>query len=145
MVDITQEWFHMDSTQWSDIVGWSDFLQSKYNLLQSVLVECFTPKLYSFVFHLNRQEEESNKNDSVPLYLRTSTTNSQLSESEMDLLVNPFSTADGVGSDEEEDIPLWADGNQEELDEDLEGIIEGKTLQFEESVLRSLRKENLID
>lgn len=93
------------------------------------------------------KEEEANKNDSsVPLYLRTSTTNSQLSENEMDLLVNSFVTTDGVGSDDdEEDIPLWADGNQGELDEDLEDILEGKTLQFEESVLRSLRNENLID
>jgi len=64
----------------------------------------------------------------------------------MDLLVNSFVTTDGVGSDDdEEDIPLWADGNQGELDEDLEDILEGKTLQFEESVLRSLRNENLID
>lgn len=95
------------------------------------------------------QEKASNKNDSVPLYLRTSTvSNSLLSENELDLY-SSFMTAEPVGGDEDgdddKDIPLWADSNQSEQDEDLEDLLEGKTLQFEESVLRSLRSENLID
>ena len=95
------------------------------------------------------QGEESNKNDTVPLYLRTSTvSNSLVSDNELDMY-NSFLTAEHVESDEDgdddKDIPLWADGNQADHDEDLEDILEGKTLQFEESVLRSLRSENLID
>ena len=56
----------------------------------------------------------------------------------MDLLVNSFLTAEEVRSDEE-DVPLWAEGIQE-LDD-----LEGKTLQFEESVLRSIRNEDGVD
>ena len=88
---------------------------------------------------LCHQEEGIGKNDSVPLYLRTSNSNSQLSDDEMDLLVNSFLPAEEAHSDDE-DIPLWVDGNQE-LDDDLEG----KTLQFEESVLRTIRNEDAID
>ena len=82
------------------------------------------------------QDEESNKNDSVPLYLRTSNSNSQLSDDEMDLLVNSFLSADVIS--DEEDVPLWVDGTAE-VDEDFEG----KTLQFEEAVLRPIRNENM--
>ena len=84
------------------------------------------------------QDEEA-KNDTVPLYLRTSNSNSQMSDDEMDMLVNSFVKPEEADSDDG-DVPLWADVNLEANDD-----IEVKTLQFEESVLRSLRKENLIE
>lgn len=62
-----------------------------------------------------------------------------MSDDEMDLLVNSFVKPEEIDSDDG-DIPLWADVNLEP-NEDLEV----KTLQFEESVLRSLRKENVIE
>ena len=86
----------------------------------------------------NFQDEASGKNvDSVPLYLRTSNSNSQLSDDEMDLLVNSFLSAEEVARSDEEDVPLWAEGIQE-LDD-----LEGKTLQFEESVLRPIRNDDV--
>jgi hypothetical protein len=54
----------------------------------------------------------------------------------MDLLVNSFLSADVIS--DEEDVPLWVDGTAE-VDEDFEG----KTLQFEEAVLRPIRNENM--
>lgn len=57
----------------------------------------------------------------------------------MDLLVNSFVKPEELDSDDG-DMPLWADGNLEPNED-----IEVKTLQFEESVLRSLRKENVIE
>lgn len=62
-----------------------------------------------------------------------------MSDDEMDMLVNSFVKPEEVDSDDG-DIPLWADVNLEPNED-----IEVKTLQFEESVLRSLRKENLIE
>jgi hypothetical protein len=59
-----------------------------------------------------------------------------LSDDEMDLLVNSFLSADVIS--DEEDVPLWVDGTAE-VDEDFEG----KTLQFEEAVLRPIRNENM--
>ncbi|XP_046642833.1 probable helicase with zinc finger domain [Daphnia pulicaria] len=85
-------------------------------------------------------KEEETKNDTVPLYLRTSNSNSQMSDDEMDMLVNSFVKPEEVDSETDGEIPLWADVNLEPNED-----IEVKTLQFEESVLRSLRKENLIE
>lgn len=62
-----------------------------------------------------------------------------MSDDEMDLLVSSFIKPEEIDSDDG-DIPLWADVNLE-LNED----IEVKTLQFEESVLRTLRNENIIE
>lgn len=63
-----------------------------------------------------------------------------MSDDEADLLlVSNFVKPEEVDSDDG-DLPLWADVNLE-TNED----IEVKTLQFEESVLRSLRKENVIE
>ena len=84
------------------------------------------------------QEEGVGKNaDSVPLYLRTSNSNSQLSDDEMDLFVNSFLSAEEAARSDDEDVPLWAEGIQE-LDD-----LEGKTLQFEESVLRPIRNDDV--
>ena len=85
-------------------------------------------------------QEEETKNDTVPLYLRTSNSNSQMSDDEMDMLVNSFVKPEELDSETDGEIPLWADVNLEPNED-----IEVKTLQFEESVLRSLRKENLIE
>ena len=116
-------------------------------------------------------QDPQTKNDSVPLYMRTSNNNGQLSDDEMDLLVNSFLSGAGVSSsgavphpasattqpttstnrrpsagnqsdddEEQEDVPLWADGNEDLIDD-----FEGKTLQFEQSVLRTIRSEHIFD
>lgn len=95
--------------------------------------------LNSLTFPFASPQDEETKNDTVPLYLRTSNSNSQMSDEETDLMVNNFVKPEEVDSDDG-DLPLWADVNLE-TNED----IEVKTLQFEESVLRSLRKENVIE
>ena len=90
----------------------------------------------------------------MPLYLRTSNSNSQLSDDEMDLLVNSFlsagpaaseSSSVGLDADADEDVPLWADGVGTPLHLHHDDDFEGKTLQFEESVLRSIRNDALPD
>ena len=87
-----------------------------------------------------QEHEETNKNDSVPLYMRTSNSKNRFVKKWICKHISQIHflkyliNVEGTDANEEEDVPSWVHGVQEP-DED----IESKTLLFEESVRRSLR------